>query len=66
MIVFGPIILIGFAFYEAKFASLPFIPARFLKNRTVIAAGLIGFFDFISFYMQYTYQYAFICTYTNK
>lgn len=61
MIVLGPIILIGFTFYEAKVASLPFIPARFLKNRTVIAAGLIGFFDFISFYMQYTYQYAFIC-----
>lgn len=61
MITLGPIILIGFAFYEAKFASLPFIPARFLRNRTVMAAALIGFFDFVSFYVQYTYQYAFIC-----
>lgn len=61
MLTLGPIFLIIFTFYEAKFATFPIIPARFLKNKTVLAAGLIGFFDFISFYLQYTYQYSFIC-----
>lgn len=61
MLVIGPILLIVLAFYEGKFAHYPFIPARFLKNRTVLAAALIGFFDFISFYLQFTYQYSFIC-----
>ena len=61
LLVFGPLILIAFAFYEAKVAQYPIIPARFLRNRTVLAASLIGFFDFISFYLQFTYQYSFIC-----
>lgn len=60
MLTLGPIILIGMAIYEARFAKFPFIPSRFLKNRTVLAAALIGFFDFISFYLQFTYQYSFI------
>jgi len=60
MLTLGPIILIGMVIYEAKFAKFPFIPSRFLKNRTVLAAALIGFFDFISFYLQFTYQYSFI------
>ena len=64
LLVFGPLILIAFAFYEAKVAQYPIIPARFLKNRTVLAASLIGFFDFISFYLQFTYQYSFICTFS--
>merc|ERR1712225_10971 len=60
MLTLGPIFLILFTFYEAKYAKYPIIPARFLFNRTVLAAGLIGFFDFVSFYLQYTYQYSFI------
>lgn len=60
MLVIGPILLIVLTFYEARFAHYPFIPARFLKNRTVLAAALIGLFDFISFYLQFTYQYSFI------
>ena len=65
MLTLGPIILIGLAVYEGMFAHFPFIPSRFLKNRTVLAAALIGFFDFISFYLQYTYQYSFIGTPSN-
>lgn len=61
MLVIGPVILIGFVFYEAKFARYPFIPARFVTNRTVLCAAMIGFFDFVSFYLQFTYQYSFIC-----
>jgi len=60
MLVIGPVLLIVLAFYEAKFAHYPFIPARFLRNPTVLAAALIGFFDFVSFYLQFTYQYSFI------
>lgn len=61
MLVLGPIILIALFFYEWKFAKYPFIPARFVVNRTVLCAALIGFFDFVSFYLQFTYQYSFIC-----
>lgn len=61
MLVIGPVLLIVLTFYEARFAHYPFIPARFLKNRTVLAAALIGLFDFISFHLQFTYQYSFIC-----
>lgn len=61
MLVIGPVLLVVLSFYEAKFAHYPFIPARFLRNPTVLAAALIGFFDFISFYLQFTYQYSFIC-----
>merc|ERR1711939_1148563 len=60
MLTLGPIFLILFTFYEAKYAKYPIIPARFLFNRTVLAAGLISFFDFVPFYLQYTYQYSFI------
>ena len=61
MLVLGPIILIALVLYEWKFAKYPFIPARFVINRTVLCAALIGFFDFVSFYLQFTYQYSFIC-----
>lgn len=62
MLVLGPILLIALAVYESKVAHYPFIPGRFLKNPTVLAAALIGLFDFISFYLQFTYQYSFICS----
>lgn len=39
-----------------------FLPhtARFFKNFNIAAACAIGFLDFVSFYLQYTYQYSFI------
>lgn len=49
MIVIGIILLLVFGFYEAKFASLPVLPFRFLKNKTVLFCCIIAFFDFISF-----------------
>ncbi|KAH7108097.1 drug:h+ antiporter [Auriculariales sp. MPI-PUGE-AT-0066] len=60
MLTLGPIILIGFVFYEAKLAPKPLFPLNFFSNRTVMAAALIGFFDFISFYLQVSFQYSFI------
>lgn len=31
-----------------------------MRNATVLAACFINFFDFVSFYLQFTYQYSFI------
>ncbi|KAI5476706.1 MFS transporter, drug:H+ antiporter [Pseudohyphozyma bogoriensis] len=60
MLTVGPVILIFFIYYEAKLAPTPLFPLRFFKNYSIVAAALIGFFDFVSFYLQYTYQYSFI------
>ena len=60
MIVVGGVTLISFVFWEAKFAPTPLFPLRFFKSKTIVACALIGFFDFVSFYLQYTYQYSFI------
>ncbi|KAM0755497.1 drug:h+ antiporter [Meredithblackwellia eburnea MCA 4105] len=60
MLVVGPIILIGFIVYEGKFARKPVFPLRFFKNKTIVACSLIAFFDFVSFYLQFTFQYSFI------
>ncbi|KAG9042123.1 hypothetical protein FS837_011259 [Tulasnella sp. UAMH 9824] len=60
MIVLGPIFLIAFGIYEWKFSPKPLAPARFLKNPSVVIASLIGFFDFVSFYLTYTYLYSFV------
>lgn len=56
LVVVGFVILIAAVFYEGWFAKVPIVPGRFLRNTTVLCAGLIGFFDFISFYLQFTYR----------
>jgi MFS family permease len=48
MIVVGFVIIPFIAIWEARFAKFPVIPPRFLKNRAVVGASLIGFFDFVS------------------
>ncbi|KAG8900112.1 hypothetical protein FRC00_014382 [Tulasnella sp. 408] len=60
MIVLGPIFLIAFGIYEWRFSPKPLAPGRFLKNPSVVIASLIGFFDFVSFYLTYTYLYSFV------
>ncbi|GAA6017459.1 hypothetical protein JCM10207_008233 [Rhodosporidiobolus poonsookiae] len=60
LLVVGGVTLIGFVLYERFLAVKPLFPFRFFKSWTVLAAALIGFFDFVSFYLQYTYQYSFI------
>jgi hypothetical protein len=47
MLVVGVVVLFTFGWWDAKYASHPVIPSRFLKNRTVVLCGLIGFFDFV-------------------
>ncbi|KII91403.1 hypothetical protein PLICRDRAFT_173255 [Plicaturopsis crispa FD-325 SS-3] len=60
MIVVGCVLLPIFAIWDIKFAKRPVIPLSYLKNRAVVAASLIGFFDFVSFYLTFTYLYSFI------
>lgn len=46
--------------WEFKFAKYPVVPKRFITNFTVVGASLIGFFDYISFYLTYVYLYSFV------
>ncbi|EAU93687.1 ferrichrome-type siderophore transporter [Coprinopsis cinerea okayama7 len=46
--------------WEAKFTKYPVIPRRFLLNKTVVIACLIGALDFVSFYISYAYLYSFV------
>ncbi|KAJ8081510.1 hypothetical protein PM082_007355 [Marasmius tenuissimus] len=59
MIVVGFVIVPMFVMWE-KYTAYPIIPTRYLKNRSVVIAALIGLFDFISFYLTFTYLYSFI------
>ncbi|KAJ2962514.1 hypothetical protein NQZ79_g2376 [Umbelopsis isabellina] len=64
MIVVGCLLLPVFAIWECVFTSrfgyTAIAPLRFFKNLNIAAACFIGFFDFVSFYLQYTYQYSFV------
>ncbi len=42
MLALGPIFLALFVFWEYKFAKEPVVAWRFLKNRNVVGAALIG------------------------
>lgn len=48
MLVVGVVCLAGFAVWEKFFAKIPYIPFRFLKNRTILGACLLDFFLFMS------------------
>lgn len=64
MIVIGVILLPVFAYWEivlaGKLGFRPIAPLRFFKNGNIAAAIFISFFDFVSFYLQYVYQYSFV------
>ncbi|KAH8080721.1 drug:h+ antiporter [Cristinia sonorae] len=60
MVTIGAILFPVFIFYEMRFAKYPVMANRFLRNRGVILIALIGFFDFISFYITSTYLYSFV------
>ncbi|KAF4609696.1 hypothetical protein D9613_012060 [Agrocybe pediades] len=60
MIVIGCVLVPVYAIWDTKFAKHPIIPMRFVKNRSILFAALIGGFDFISFYISYSYLYSFI------
>ncbi|KEP44899.1 drug:H+ antiporter [Rhizoctonia solani 123E] len=60
MLTVGPILLIAFGLYEWKIAPHPIVPMKFLRNKAIVGAALIGFFDFVSFYLTFSYLYSFV------
>ncbi|KAG2072951.1 MFS general substrate transporter [Suillus decipiens] len=60
MLVVGVVLLGVFAVWDLRYASRPVIATRFVRNRSVVCAALIGFFDFMSFYLTFTYLYSFV------
>ncbi|KAG2353161.1 major facilitator superfamily domain-containing protein [Suillus spraguei] len=60
MLVVGVVLLAVFAVWDLRYASEPVIAARFVRNRSVVCAALIGFFDFMSFFLTFTYLYSFV------
>jgi hypothetical protein len=48
MLVVGIVLLLVYGLWDFKYAKRPVIPMRFIKNRGVLGAALIGFFDFVS------------------
>ncbi|KAH7912676.1 major facilitator superfamily domain-containing protein [Hygrophoropsis aurantiaca] len=60
MLVIGVVMLGVFAFWDLWVAKRPVIAPRFLRNKSVVFASLIGFFDFMSYYLTYTYLYSFV------
>ncbi|GAA5939078.1 hypothetical protein JCM10213_006022 [Rhodosporidiobolus nylandii] len=53
LILLGFLTLVFFGWYELRLASIPLLPPRLLKNRTIVAGSLMGFFHFCS---QYCYE----------
>ncbi|KAJ6630603.1 drug:h+ antiporter [Mycena sp. CBHHK59/15] len=60
MFVLGIILIPAFAFWDFGWAKYPVIPRRFVFNRSVVGASLIGAFDFMAFYLTFTYLYSFV------
>ncbi|KAJ7444936.1 drug:h+ antiporter [Mycena latifolia] len=60
MFVAGMILVPAFALWDSRWAKYPVIPFRFAINRSVVGASLIGAFDFMAFYLTFTYLYSFI------
>ncbi|KAK0482096.1 drug:h+ antiporter [Armillaria luteobubalina] len=60
MLVIGCVLFPAVGPWEFKFAKYPVVPKRFITNFTVVGASLIGFFDYISFYLTYVYLYSFV------
>lgn len=60
MLVVGLVSLALFAVWDLRFARRPVIARRFLGNVSVLGAAWIGFFDFVSFYLTFTYLYSFV------
>jgi hypothetical protein len=58
MIVVGAILFPLLLIYEWKVPAKPVLPMRWLKRGPILGACLIGFLDFVSFYLQYTYLFS--------
>jgi len=60
MLVVGGVLFPIFLVYEWKVPAKPVVPMRWLRRGPILGACLIGFFDFVSFYLQYTYLYRWV------
>ncbi|KAJ6525618.1 drug:h+ antiporter [Mycena capillaripes] len=60
VLLFGIVLIPVFAFWDFRWAKYPVIPFRFVANRSVVGASLIGALDFMAFYLTFTYLYSFI------
>ncbi|KAI7217658.1 major facilitator superfamily transporter [Hortaea werneckii] len=60
MIVLGVVCLAGFVIWERYFAPVPYIPWKFLKDRTILGACFMYGFMFLSIYCWDTYYYSYL------
>ncbi|KAF8060651.1 drug:h+ antiporter [Lyophyllum atratum] len=60
MLVVGCVLIPVFVLYDFKVAKYPVVARRFVFNRSVVIASVIGALDFVSFYITFTYLYSFI------
>lgn len=58
MLVVGCVIMPICLLYEWKVPARPVFPMRWFRRLPIFGACLIGFFDFVSFYLQFTYLYS--------
>jgi len=58
MIVLGMTLIPVFVWYEANYPSKPVFPMRWLVRPAILGSCLIGFCDFVSFYLQNTFLYS--------
>ncbi|KZT10487.1 drug:h+ antiporter [Laetiporus sulphureus 93-53] len=65
MVIGGVICIPVFTYWEIKHAAFPIVPFRLFANRTVFAVCIIGLFDFISFYLTWSYLYTFTYVVTD-
>ena len=60
MIALGLALFPLFILYEARYPAKPVVPVKWFKRAPVLGACAIGFLDFVSFYLQYTYLYPYV------
>ncbi|GMK58689.1 hypothetical protein CspeluHIS016_0601310 [Cutaneotrichosporon spelunceum] len=59
MLVVGCVLFPVFLVYEWKVPARPVFPMRWFRRLPIFGACLIGFLDFVSFYLQFTYLFSF-------
>ncbi|KAF5023678.1 hypothetical protein F66182_4244 [Fusarium sp. NRRL 66182] len=60
MLVVGVFCLVGFAVWERWFAKVPYVPFKFLNDRTILGACLLSAFLNMSIFAWDTYYYSYL------
>lgn len=58
----GVVVLLFFAFYEVRLSPIPMMPARLLRDRTILAGAALGFWHFLSQFCYESYFTSFLRT----